>query len=251
LAEAPIIVWFRRDLRLADHPALTAAVAAGAPILPLFILDDVGPGALRMGGAARWWLAGSLAELNRGLRQHGGSLCLRKGKTPEVLAALTAETGARALYATRGYEPWEIALEAEVARLCTARGIAFRLFGRRLLFEPEAMLAGGKPYRVFTPFWRACLKAPPPPTPLPVPKAMRFMAASSDALADGKLPPTKPDWAGGLRASWTPGEAAARERLSHFVTDGLEGYADARDRLDRDATSRLSPHLHFGELSPG
>ena len=204
-----------------------------------------------MGGSARWWLAGSLAALNSELQQHGGSLCLRKGKTPEALAALIAETGARALYATRGYEPWEIELDDDIAKLCAARGVDFYRFGRRLLFEPEAMLAGGKPYRVFTPFWRACLKAPPPPTPLPVPKAMRFMAARSHALADWKLLPTKPDWAGGLRARWTPGEAAARARLGHFVTDGLEGYANARDRLDRDATSRLSPHLHFGEVSPG
>jgi deoxyribodipyrimidine photo-lyase len=251
LAEPPVIVWFRRDLRLADHPALTKAAAAGAPLLPLYSLDELTPGEFRPGGASRWWLDGSLAALDRELSRHGGSLCLRKGRTPEVLAALIAESGARAVHATRCYEPWEAALEAEVARLCAARGVDFSLSGGRVLFEPETMLAGGKPYRVFTPFWRACRKAPAPPTPLPVPQSMRFTAAGSDRLADWKLRPAKPDWAGGLRASWIPGEAAARAKLAQFVTDRLEGYADARDRLDLDASSRLSPHLHFGELSPG
>lgn len=250
LAPSPIVVWFRRDLRLADHRALTQAAAAGGQVLPLYILDDVTPGEFRLGGAARWWLHGSLAVLNGELSRRGGGLCLRKGKTPEVLATLLAEAEVGAIYATRGNEPWERDLDDDVAKLCKARGVGFQTFGGRLMFEPEAMLSAGKPYRVFTPFWRACLRAPPPSAPLPIPPAMQFAAARSETLGDWNLRPAQPDWAQGLRATWIPGEAAALARLKTFVAEGLASYADMRDRLDLNATSRLSPHLSFGELSP-
>ena len=247
---APIIVWFRNDLRLADHPALTAAAETGTPILPLYILDDATPGRLRMGGASRWWLNGSLAALDADLKKRGGSLCLRQGNAAEVLATLLAEIGVFAVHMTRGYEPWEPELEKAVARACKGVGAEVRIFGGRLLFEPEAIVTGGgKPYKVFTPFWKACL-AGPPRTPLPGPKNLRFAEANSGRLEDLKLLPTKPDWAGGLRATWQPGEAAALARLGTFVDQGLSAYADDRNRMDIDATSRLSPHLHFGEISP-
>ena len=132
------------------------------------------------------------------------------------------------------------------ARSAKARDAELRLFPGRLLFEPDAI----KPYRVFTPFWKACLAAPAPRAPLPQPKIARFAAAAGETLASFKLLPTTPDWAGGLRATWTPGEHAARARLHRFIDDGLAGYADDRGALDGDTTSRLSPHLHFGELSP-
>ena len=118
---APIIVWFRNDLRLADHPALSAAAESGAAILPLYMLDDATPGRLRMGGASRWWLNGSLAALNADLTRRGGRLCLRRGSAPEVLAALLAETGASAIHVSRGYEPWEPELEKAVARCLRGR----------------------------------------------------------------------------------------------------------------------------------
>ena len=248
---APIIVWFRNDLRLADHPALSAAAEGGAAVLPLYILDDATPGRLRMGGASRWWLNGSLASLDNDLKSLGGSLCLRRGKTPEILAALLAETGASAIHVTRGYEPWEPELEKAVNQVCRTSGAEFRVFGGRLLFEPEAITTGdGKPYRVFTPFWKAGLSASELRVPLPEPKRMRFAEAKSDRLESLTLLPTRPDWAGGLRDTWRPGEAHALARLGAFIEDLLAGYADNRSRLDVDATSRLSPHLHFGELSP-
>jgi deoxyribodipyrimidine photo-lyase len=247
----PIIVWFRNDLRLADHPALSAAAKSGAAVLPLYILDDATPGRLRMGGASRWWLNGSVAALNADLTKRGGSLCLRQGSAPEVLATLLADTGASAIHVTRGYEPWEMELEKAVARACEAAGAAFRVFGGRLLFEPEAIVTGdGKPYRVFTPFWKACLAAGAPRTPLPQPKRLRFAEAKSDRLEVLKLLATRPDWAQGLRDTWQPGEARALARLGTFIKDRLANYADNRSRVDIDATSRLSPHLHFGEISP-
>jgi deoxyribodipyrimidine photo-lyase len=227
---------------------LFEAAEAGRPILPLYILDDETPGQWRMGRASRWWLHGSLESLDAAL---GGKLVLRQGASSRVLADLLDETGASAIYATRGYEPWEQALERAVAAACEARNAAFRLFPGRLLFEPEAIASGdGKPYRVFTPFWKACLAAPPPPPPLPAPKLARFATAKSERLASLELLPRKPDWAGGLRAIWQPGEDAARKRLDRFIENGLARYTDDRSDLGGDPTSRLSPHLHFGEISP-
>ena len=251
MAENPIIVWFRLDLRLADHAALTAAAKTAAPVIPVYILDDETPGRWRIGGAARWWLHGSLEALDRDLAPLGGKLCLRSGAAPKVLAGLIDETGAKAVHATRGYEPWEPELEQSIDRICRARNVELRLFPGRLLFEPDAIATGsGKPFRVFTPFWKACLAAPAPQPPLPAPNFARFAAVKGDALGTLKLRPAKPDWADGLRAAWQPGERAARARLDHFIANGLAHYADDRGYLDDAATSRLSPHLHSGEISP-
>ena len=251
-APAPIIVWLRLDLRLADNPALTAAVEAGAPLLPLYILDDVTLGRWRLGGASRWWLHGSLAALDKDLRQRGGRLCVRKGSAPAVLEALLAETSAAAVHVARGYEPWEAEFEHSVTALCNAHGAEYRSFGGRLLFEPEAVRTGaGKPYRVFTPFRKACLTTGAPGAPLPVPELTRFAEAESDPLDSLGLLPVRPDWAGGLLQTWQPGEAAALTRLESFIERHLVRYAEDRSRLNLDATSRLSPHLHFGEISPG
>jgi deoxyribodipyrimidine photo-lyase len=251
LADSPIIVWFRLDLRLADHAALTEAAKTGAPVLPVYILDDHTPGRFRAGGASRWWLHGSLAALDRDLARLDGKLCLRRGAAPKVLGDLLHETGASAIYATRSYEPWEPELEQSVKHLCQAENAEFRLFRGRLLFEPETIVTGsGKPFRVFTPFWKACLAAPPPRAPLPAPKLARFATAESERLESLELLPGKPDWAGGLRATWRPGEQAAHARLQDFIAQGVARYADDRNNFDAASTSRLSPHLHFGELSP-
>ena len=251
MSEAPVIVWFRRDLRLADNLALSEAVASGAPVLPLYILDDDTPGEFRPGGASRWWLHGSLASLASDFRAKGGALCRRRGNTRDVLAAVLAETKAKAVHTTRLYDPWDVQLADDVARLCKERGPAYRQFSGSLLFEPEDIhTADGAPYHVFTPFWKTCLSAPPPRTPMPEPRLASFAAARSDALDDWGLLPKRPDWAAGLRETWTPGEADAAKRLKSFVGRQLEDYDTARDRIDLTATSLMSPSLHFGELSP-
>ncbi|MGI8723952.1 MAG: cryptochrome/photolyase family protein [Methyloceanibacter sp.] len=250
MSQAPIIVWFRRDLRLADNVALTEA-AHGAPILPLYILDDETPGRFRAGGASRWWLHGSLSALNADLTQHGGALCLRRGASPDVLAALLDETGARAIHVARAYEPWDASLAKTIAEICKDKGAVFRQFSGQLLFEPEDInTADGAPFRVFTPFWKACRTPPPPRAPLPRPKKLLFAEARSDSLDAWHLRPTRPDWADGLRATWKPGEAAAQHRLAQFLDRHLANYADDRSSLDVRATSLMSPSLHFGELSP-
>jgi deoxyribodipyrimidine photo-lyase len=251
LSEAPVIVWFRGDLRLADNLALTESVATGAPILPLYILDDETPDEFRAGGASRWWLHGSLASLASDFRTKGGALCLRRGNARDVLAAVLDETHAQAVHATRLYDPWDVKLADSVAGVCKDRGVTFRQFSGGLLFEPEDIHTGdGAPYRIFTPFWKACQAAPPPRAPLAQPRLSRFTAVSSDALDDWRLLPTRPDWAAGLRETWSPGEADAAQRLKTFIDHHLANYDTDRDRIDLNATSLLSPSLHFGEISP-
>jgi deoxyribodipyrimidine photo-lyase len=248
---APVLIWFRFDLRLADNPAIAAA--SGRPSVPVFILDDESPGAWRLGGASRWWLAGSLAALDESLRTRGSRLILRRGDATEVLAALVRETGASEVLCNRVHEPWAAARDARVAATLKARGVSFRTFESALIFPPESLPGPkGSGYRVFTPFWKACLARPAPTTPDRPPKGLAAPERwpVSDSLGAWSLRPTKPDWAAGLRAAWTPGEAGAQERLRDFVDDPLAGYVVGRDRPDRSGTSRLSPHLRFGEIGP-
>lgn len=247
----PAIVWFRKDLRLADHEALAAAARSGAPVLPLYIHDDETDDARPEGGASRWWLHESLTALDATLASHGGALVLRRGRTDDVLAALLRETNACALHLTQSFEPFGSRYEDAAAALCRDRDVAFNRHRGRLLFAPEDVVTkDGRPYRVFTPFWKACLARPAPPVPTGVPRFTGFASADSVPLAELELQPSRPDWAGGLRADWTPGEEAAREMLTAFVEERMATYAERRDDLPGHATSRLSPYLHFGEISP-
>ncbi|MCM0019577.1 MAG: DNA photolyase family protein [Tagaea sp.] len=248
----PLLVWFRQDLRLADNPALREAIAAGAPVIPVYVLDDATPGAWAPGGASRWWLHRSLDALVRGLEKLGLRLILRRGAAQACLAKLIAETGAAGVYWNRCYEPFAVARDKAIKAELEARGLAAKSHNAGLLFEPWTVKSKtGTPFRVFTPFWKACLAGEAPPVPVPAPARATPPATwpASDALDDWALRPTKPDWAGGFSV-WTPGEAGAQARLAGFVERALDGYAGARDRPDIEATSRLSAHLHFGEISP-
>jgi len=248
----PIIVWFREDLRLADNPALSWAVAADAPILPLFVLDEAAPGAWRPGGGARWWLHHGLAALARDLTAAGTPLVLRRGPADEIVPALAAEVGAGAVVWNRLYLPWAQARDARIKATLRDQGRTARSFNAQLLYEPWTPRTGvGAPYRVFTPFWKALQGLSEPEPPSPAPTTLRpGPEAASECLADWGLTPTRPDWAGGLRAAWTPGERGAQARLDRFLDEGLAAYGTDRNRPDRPGTSRLSPHLHWGEVSP-
>ncbi len=242
---APTIVWLRRDLRLADQPAFQAAAALG-PVIPVYVLDDETPKHRAMGGASRWWLHHSLASLDTDLRQLGSRLILRRGKCEDVLAALAAETGARAVHAMHHAEPWWRNAEKAVAQR-----LDLTLHHGLYLAPPGSVLTGGgTPFKIFTPFWRALNERMPPAPPLPVP-ALTAPGAwpHSDALDDWHLLPTKPDWASGFRAEWTPGEGGAAERLDAFAGHAAR-YNEARNLPSTEGTSRLSAHLHFGEVSP-
>lgn len=238
------IVWLRQDLRLADHPALAAAITRGGPVLPVYVLDE--GDAWAPGGASRWWLHQSLAALKDAL---GGALVLRRGKPEEVLPSLVAETGARAVLWNRRYEPHEAAREGRVGRALSAAGIDTRIFPGSLLFEPGSVLSkGGNPFQVFTAFWRCALSLPEPAKPIAAPRhipAPAIIPASDDL---GLMP--RLHWWQGMAAQWQPGEAGAAARLRAFLDGAVETYAVMRDRPDEEGTSRLSPHLAFGEISP-
>jgi deoxyribodipyrimidine photo-lyase len=253
MANGPVIVWLRQDLRLTDHPALSAAVDSGRAVLPVYVLDDETPGEWRFGGASRWWLHQSLAGLAADLEKRGARLVLRRGRFVETLMALAQETDASAIHFTRGYEPYIVETEKQLKSVADAKAIAVRRFSGALLYEPEAIRTREEqPFKVFTPFWKACLAVLPPADPLPAPRklvAPKSWPKTDDLSAWGLLP-TWPDWAGGLRETWQPGEAGAQKRLDDFLAHAVAGYADDRDRPDKPGTSLLSAPLHFGDISP-
>ena len=221
-------------------------------MIALFILDDDSPGEWKPGGASRWWLHHSLAALATSLHRHNNRLILRRGKADEVLDAVIAETGAEAVTWNRLYDPWAVERDRRIKAALKDRGLDVRSFRGNLGFEPWTVATkDGGPYKVFSPFLKACLAADPPPEPLPVPSpvGVPYSWPDGDELADWGLTPTKPDWAGGLRDSWTPGEGGARARFEAFMENGLGDYSKGRNHPARDVTSRLSPHLHFGEIS--
>lgn len=242
---SPIIVWLRRDLRLCDNPALAAAAESGRPVIPVYVLDET-PGARPMGAAARWWLDKSLAALAASLEALGSRLVLRRGAAGEVVEAMARELGA-SVYWNRLYDPG--AAERDAALKARLDG---RSFNAALLNEPWTVKTGaGGPYGVFTPYWRAARAAVGAVETQPAPKTLRPPQSwpASERLADWRLHPTAPDWSGGF-CLWTPGEAGARARLDAFLEDALDGYGKRCDRPDLEATSRLSPHLGFGEVGP-
>lgn len=235
------ILWFRNELRLADQPALRAAAAAG-PIVALFVLDEESEGVRPIGGASRWWLHHSLASLHRALQARGGGLLLRRGRADRVLAALRRELGGGTVHAMAQPEPWWPAVEARIADLTLHPGTTL---------VPPGLLRtkSGGTFRVFTPYWRAHVAHGAPEKPKPAPANMAFADTSTgDRLDDWGLLPTTPDWSGGF-ADWAPGEAGATARLHAFLPN-VPAYDRRRDFPSERATSRLSPHLHFGEISP-
>jgi len=239
---APALFWFRRDLRLADNPGLTAATAGARPVIPVFIHDPVQD---KSGGALDWWLHHSLASLDKSLRTLGSRLIVRQGDAETLIPKLIAETGAEAVYCNRLEEPWAIAQQERLER--TVELVAGNA---ALLFEAGSIVNGsGQPFRVFTPFWNACLREGLPPPPLDPPKELPPVDehVTSDPL---DLLPAKPDWAGGLRRAWTPGEQAAWVALRRFLEGRLKGYASEREIPGKDGTSALSPYLRFGEIGP-
>ncbi len=244
------IVWLRRDLRLIDQAAIRAAAEAG-PVIPVYVLDDETPGDRRMGGASRWWLHHSLASMAAALEGRGSRLILRRGVASDVLRALAAATGARAIHAIRHYEPWWRNAEAELARALPDGTELILHDGNYLLPPGTATTGAGTPFRIYTPFARALRAHMPPPEPLPAPETLGAPGEwpTSDVLSHWGLLPTKPDWAKGFGPEWQPGEEAAAARLAAFAP-AISGYGISRNLPSIDGSSRLSPHLHFGELSP-
>jgi deoxyribodipyrimidine photo-lyase len=240
----PTLLWLRQDLRLADQPALAAAIAEG-PVIPVYVLDDETPGDWRIGGAQRWWLHHSLDSLAHDLKAKGSRLILRQGRADKALHDLMAETGATRIHAIRHYEPWWRKIE-------DALGEALCLHDGNHLAPIEQVRNGsGQPYRMYSAFWRALQQQLPPDTPIPAPRTIPAPKhwPKSDTLAHWHLLPHKPDWSTGFGDAWTPGEAHAHDRAKDWADD-VHAYAATRDLPAEQGTSLLSPHLHFGELSP-
>ncbi len=242
----PQIVWLRRDLRLADQSAFYAAAKAG-PVVPVFLLDDAAPGHHAYGGASRWWLHHSLQSLDIVLARHNSRIVLRRGDVVAQLMAISEELGGAPVHAIRHYEPWW-----RKAQGALARQVDLHLYDGNYLLPPGAVTTGsGTAYKIYTPFSKATLDQLPPRDVLPAPEIIAAPASwpASDVLADWKLLPKHPDWAGGLQDFWQVGEAAAHRRLAEWENH-LAGYDHARNLPSKDGSSRLSPHLHFGEISP-
>lgn len=249
------LVWFRDDLRVSDNPALRAAVDSGRPVVALFVLDETSPGIRPLGGAARWWLHHSLAALAASLDDIGVPVILREGSADAELPAVVDATGAAVVHWNRRYGGPERAVDTELKAALRARGIEVESHAASLLFEPWTISSQtGDPYSVFTPFWRACTSGPEPRHPLPAPETVGCPADASAveclALTDLALLPSRPDWAGGLRDAWVPGEASAQCALDSFLASAIDDYDASRDTPSSPSTSRLSPHLRWGEVSP-
>jgi deoxyribodipyrimidine photo-lyase len=241
------ILWFRQDLRLDDHDAVLAAAARGE-VVPVYVWDPEGDGRWAPGGASRWWLDRSLRSLASALEAVGTRLVVRRGDSASMLAALAKEVGSDRVIASRRFEAAAIEQERSVSKALLAIGASLDLHLTSLLFAPESIRSGsGEPYRVFTPYWRTCLKATGEIAPkhLAPPKRM----PRGDSIDSLGLAPTIP-WDAGLDEMWTPGEGGARARLSTFGRAAIDDYGAGRDRPEIAGTSLLSPHLHFGEISP-
>ena len=248
----PVIVWFRSDLRLADNRALGEAASSGKPVICLYVLEH--SGARRPhGGAQLWWLHHSLARLSASLEPIGGGLCLRRGAAAAVIDSVIKETGADSVFWNRRHDPQGIAIDTALKSGLKARGIGAASFDGQLLHEPTLVKTGaGGPFKVYTPFWRAFSALPVPRAPYDAPDRLSGYQGKleSDALEDWALLPSRPDWSKGFGADWRPGEEGAQEKLHSFIDNGLNNYADGRNLPGQASTSRLSPHLAMGEISP-
>ena len=253
MSEGPSIVWFRHDLRLADHPALRAAIDRGWPTVCLHILDPDGEGDWPLGGASRWWLHHSLASLDADLSRMGQRLVHRAGPAEEVLRGLVREHAVGAVFWNRRYEPAVIARDTRIKSSLREAGVHAESFRGSVLFDPAShQTQSGDPYRVFTPFWNQVIRRDDPPPPLARPRKMPpppSPVVPGMELEELGLLPTIP-WDRGLQDAWTPGEKEAHALLSAFGERDVGAYNDRRNFPAVQGTSRLSPHLHFGEISP-
>jgi deoxyribodipyrimidine photo-lyase len=246
------LLWFRHDLRLTDNPALLAAIKHGAPVIPVFIWAPEEEGRWRPGAASRWWLHQSLKQLEPALRQLGSRLIIRQGPTLATILELQKQTGADAIYWNRRYEPAIIERDKLIKTRLQQEGFVAESFNGSLLFEPwEVQTKDAKPYQVFTAYWRACLSLPslasPESRPSKIPAPRRWPETLN--LSELGLEP-KIDWVRGIRAAWNPGEAGAADQIQRFLDSAVTDYPSDRDQPARAGTSRLSPRLHFGEISP-
>ena len=255
LSKGPVLVWFRDDLRLSDHPALVAGLAGDCPVVPVYVFDEQSPAFRQMGGASRWWLHHSIAALDVSLRAKGSYLRIVRGAAQTAIPRLVDHYQASGMVWSRRYGAAEIAVDASIKAWCKDHGIGCESFNGSLLVEPwQVTTQAGQPMKVFTPFWKSARANHTFAQPLPAPVMLPVVTATASPLEipldDLTLLPTKPDWAKGFTEHWQAGEAGAQQRLLDFLDDGLKGYGEDRNRPDRNNVSRLAPYLRFGNISP-
>lgn len=249
---APAIVWLRRDLRLADNPALAAALATGRPLILLFILETETNRSQQPGGASNWWLEKSLSRLSTEIQARGGDLILRRGDPDRILTGLLEESGFSHIFWNRRYTKPGRDKDAAIKKRLRDAGVHVESCNANLLTEPWSYKTGaGTYYKVFTPYWRRLQADYTPPAPLPAPDQLQTISLPSDKLEAWKLYTSMPDWAAAFSQNWIPGEDGAQAKLQNFLASPVSAYQDHRNRPDIETgTSGLSPHLAFGEISP-
>ncbi len=239
----PVLLWFRRDLRVADNPALAAAAASGAPVIPFFLDDEP-----KLGSAARWWRGRSLETLAQTLAAMGSRLILRQGPALDAILSLAQETGAASLHFNCRFEPRGVKADAAIVSEFRAQGLHVAEHRGNRLHNPwELKTQKGDPFRVFTPFWRRLSETYRAPAADAAPRALAAPRHWPNSMPIDQLQ-VAASWTSGMAAHWRPGEGGAQSLLKSLAAK-LPAYADDRDRPDRDGTSRLSPHLAWGEIS--
>lgn len=252
MSDTPLIVWFRRDLRIADNPALHEAVQTGRPVICLYILETEQD--RELGGASRWWLHHSLKSLSEGLAQIGGKLILRKGHAFRILDMLIEEAGANTVYWNRRYDLAPREIDSAIKADLTERGLTAKSYRANLLSEPWTVKTKtDNYYKVFTPYWRAAQESLDISDPIPAPTSIAAYETDikSESLESLGLLPSSPDWGSKMRPHWAIGSTGAHKALKQFLDGPVLDYSEDRNRPDKDdGTSKLSPHLAFGEISP-
>lgn len=254
-ATSPVIVWFREDLRLSDHPALQSAAATGHPLICVYVLDDETPALHPLGASSRWWLHGALSDLHKNLQRHHGTLLVLKGSAEKLIPHLAEETGAQAIYWHSRLHQKEREQDERIAATLSQKNVEINAQWGTILLDPtQVQTKEGRFYQVFTAFWKS-FQAHDVPEPLETPRKLTFEPLPDNLLEKHKLDessllPSTPDWAAGLRATWEPGEAEAQEHVEDFLKHSATRYAKGRDELPHEGTSRLSPYLASGAISP-
>ena len=248
LAKNINVMWFRQDLRLADNPALTNALEDGKT-LPIFILDNVNSKEHVNGAASKWWLHHSLSKLNKSLKN---KLCFFAGNPIDILDEINKRFEISNIFWSRCYEPWRIKRDKKIKKHFNDQNVNVNTFNGSLLWEPwNIAKKDGTPYKVFTPYYRkGCLNSDKPRMPLPVPNLSNLISIDHDLkIEDLELMP-KHNWYNKMISLWSPGEEGALNKIEEFISNGLNNYKEGRNFPSNQNVSQLSPHLHFGEVSP-
>lgn len=243
------LIWFRQDLRIEDNLALIKACYHHKEVICLYVNDEQCP--FILGDAQKWWLHHSLKALKEKLNIHGLSLCFRKGASDSILCSIVKEHPISDVYWNICYEPKQMQRDRQIKKTLDAENIKVHRFNSSLLHEPCFLKnKQGSYYKVFTSFWKSCLKELDIPPMMSIDHWPVGVDIKSDSLDDWKLLPNHPNWAEGFANYWQPGELGAKKKLYEFIENKVDQYKLMRNYPSKQNTSLLAPHLRFGEIGP-